>query len=290
MQLKNLKIANCSGVFSSSFLSLREWIDCGLNGVVLKTTTYEPKKGYPSPNVAIDKEKIVQAMGLPNPGYKETAKISKKIKKEYPEIFVINSFTTADKKEMEEMISYLSKNSDALEFNISCPHAKGLGNAVGYDFELLEELCEEAEKHTEKPFGLKMPYYPTDELLENCIESTKAVDFYTNINSVGKAMIIGEDYGVSNKLGGLSGPAIKPLAMGQVYRTRQKTNKHIFGCGGIVDRKDVAEFLKAGADSVQLGSCIRFYKTKKDFVEEAKKGFNHELTNYFENQGIKEWD
>jgi len=290
VELKEIKITNASGICSSSFDSLEKWIKAGADGIVLKTSTYRPRDGYVFPNVAIDGEKVVQAMGLPNPSFKKMGKIAKRIKEKYPDIFVIASLTSGDKTELAEMVKYLEKHTDALEYNISCPHAKGVGSAIGYDFELLEEMCEIIYDNTDKPFGLKMPYYPTDELLKKCIESSGKADFYTNINSVGKAMMIGNDFGISNKLGGLSGPAIKPLAIGQVYRTRKLTNKHIFGCGGITDKKDVAEFLKAGADVIQLGSGILCYQSKSEFVKEARIGFDYELKNYFENQGVKEWE
>ncbi len=222
-------------------------------------------------------------MGLPNPGYEEMGKRSWEIKKKHPEIFVVASFTTGDKKELIKIVNCLGKYADAIEYNISCPHADGLGASIGYDFETLEEMCLIAKRNCEKPFGLKMPYYPTDDMLKKCIDASDA-DFYTNINSVGKAMMIGNDFGISNKLGGLSGPAIKPLAVGQVYRTRKITDKFVFGCGGILNRKDVAEFLKAGANGVQLGSGALSYESKKSFVSEVKLGFGYKLENYFQNK------
>ncbi|MCD6368014.1 MAG: hypothetical protein J7L45_02935 [Candidatus Aenigmarchaeota archaeon] len=290
MKLEEVKITNASGIFSSSFSSLEDWINSGVDGVVLKTATYKPRKGYEFPNVAIDDDKILQAMGLPNPGYLDMSELAKSIKKEHPETFVIYSFASGDEEEIKEITSVLEKNCDALEFNISCPHAKGLGSSIGYDVHTLKNLCETVKENIDKPFGLKMPYYPTDELLGEVVNATEVVDFYTSINSVGKAMMIGEDFGISNKLGGLSGPAIKPLAVGQVYRLRKFTDKFIFGCGGIVNRRDVAEFLRAGANGVQLGSGVLRYKTKKEFVDEARKGFSFQLKNYFINQGVKEWE
>lgn len=267
---------------SSSFESLQEWILAGVDGILLKTATYRPRTGYDFPVVAAQDKTLIQAMGLPNPGYEKMGLLARKLKESYPETFVISSFTTADENEMTEMICFLGNQSDAMEYNISCPHANGLGCAIGYDFELLGKLCKIIKKYCKKPFGLKMPYYPTDELLRGCIEAADA-DFYTNINSVGKAMMLGKVFGVSNKFGGLSGPSIKPLALGQVYRTRKLTDKFIFGSGGVMNRKDVAEFLKAGADGVQLGSGILNYITKKDFVEEARNGFSYDIENYFKN-------
>lgn len=267
---------------SSSIEFLEDWIKAGVNGVLLKTSTYGPRTGYKSPTIAMHNELLIQAMGLPNTGYKKMGLLAKELKEKYPETFVISSFTTADENEMTKMVNYLGIQSDALEYNISCPHADGLGCSIGFNFELLGKLCKIGKKLCKKPFGLKMPYYPTDELLRECIETADA-DFYTNINSVGKAMMIGNEFGVSNKLGGLSGPAIKPLAIGQVYRTRKITDKFIFGCGGILNRKDVAEFLKAGANGVQLGSGTLHYKTKRCFVDEIKQGFDYILENYFKN-------
>ncbi|UCG95874.1 MAG: dihydroorotate dehydrogenase [archaeon] len=283
-------MTNASGVFSSTVDSLEGWLDAGLKALIVKTATYKPRKGYDYPNAAVFNEGVVQAMGLPNPGYKKVALFVKEIKIKHPDIFVIASFAASDKKELQKMITFLGKYADALEFNISCPHAEGLGSSVGYDFKLLGELCKAGKEYCEKPFGLKMPYYPTDKMLKSCIRASESADFYTIINSVGKAMVLGKKFGLSNRLGGLSGSAIKPLAIGQVYRTRGFTNKFIFGCGGIVDRNDVAEFLKAGANAIQLGSGINRYPTKKDFVNETKAGFNHILDDYFEKQGKEVWE
>jgi dihydroorotate dehydrogenase subfamily 1 len=261
-----------------------------LEGVIFKTATFKSREGYSYPNVVVIKSGLVQAMGLPNPGYKEIGDRIKKLKKIHPEVFLIASFTTSNKRELTEMVSFLGKYADALEFNISCPHAKDLGSSVGYDFKLLRELCGTGKEICEKPLGLKIPYYPTDEMLKSCIEASKDADFYTIINSVGKAMAMGKDFGISNKLGGLSGPAIKSLALGQVYRARRLSDKFIFGCGGIVNRNDVAVFLKAGANAIQLGSGIIRYPAKKDFVNEAKAGFNHIPENYFKKQGKEVWE
>ena len=182
-ELKNTKIVNAAGVYSSTIDSLEDWIKAGVDGIVLKTSTHKPRKDYEFPNVAIDGERIVQAVGLPNPGYRYMGKIAKDIRENYPQIFIINSFTSANKTEIEEIVSHLIKNCDAIEYNISCPHAKGLGSSIGYDFVFLKEVCDLIRDLCPKSFGLKMPYYPTDELLEKCIKSSKNVDFYTCINS-----------------------------------------------------------------------------------------------------------
>ena len=264
---------------------MEDWINSGVDGVVLKTCTYKPRKGYKSPNVSIYGDSVVQAMGLPNPGYKKTAERAKKIKKKYPGTFVIASFTTGSEKEIKEIVGELSLCSDALEYNVSCPHAKGLGSSIGYDMEFLEKMVHLAKKSTEKPLGLKMPYFSTENMLNGFIKSSKKADFYTCLNSIGKAMMIGENFGISNKIGGLSGPSIRPLSVCQTYRIRTKTDKFVFGCGGITRREDVAEYVKAGANAVQLGSGVLRYRKKKDFVEEIRKGFTHRLKDYFRKEG-----
>ena len=290
MNLEEIKITNASGIYSSSISSLKDWIDAGVDGVVLKTTTFDSRKGYDYPNCAVDGNNLVQAMGLPNPGYKETTKIAGQIKEERPEVFVIGSLASGDSNELLKMLFFMESSVDAVELNISCPHVGNLGSSVGYDFDVLENLCDTAKENFDKPFGLKLPYYPNDDFLDDFLDVTYHVDFYTCMNSVGKSMMVGEDFGVSNKLGGLSGPCMKPLSVGQVYRIKKIKDKFIFGCGGIVDRKDVAEYLKVGANGIQLGSGIRFHETKKDFVDEARKGFNHKIKNYFEFGGIEDWD
>lgn len=288
-QNKKFLICNASGVLSSTLESLEKWIEAGVDAIVTKTVTYEPRAGYDDPVVAIDGERVVQAMGLPNPGFKEMKKRIEELKKSY-DTFVIASFTGHESDEIIEIVETLGEVADGLEFNISCPHVKGVGSSVGFDFELLHELCDTIYDYSPSPFGLKCPYYPTDEMLQKLVDVSQNASFYTCINSIGKAMMIGKNYGVTNKLGGLSGKAIKPVAIGQVYRLRKLTNKYIFGCGGIADRYDAAEFLKAGANGIQLGSGILHYSNLKDFVEEVKKAHETKLGDYFRNMKKSEWD
>jgi dihydroorotate dehydrogenase (NAD+) catalytic subunit len=288
---QKVKIMNASGVYSTKFSSLIDWIESGVDAIVTKTATFG-KNGYENPTVAIDGENFLQAMGLPNPGYKEMKIIIEKIKNLYPNFPIICSLAPTNSEELTTMINYLQNYCDAFEINASCPHVAGHGSEIGFEPKILEEMTNNAKKNSKNPIGLKLPYYQTDETLKEIIDATKNADFYTNINSVGKAMMIGKDYGISNKLGGLSGESIRPLAVGQVYRTRKLIDKTIIGCGGIVDAMSAKELLLAGADAIQLGSGIRKYKTKKEFIDEIRKAFSQDFKpfNYFTNQNKEDWE
>lgn len=289
--LQTIKLMNASGVYSTTFSSLVDWIEAGVDAIVPKTATIKERPGYDNPTIAIDGKNFLQAMGLPNPGYKKSRTIFKKIKEKYPHIPIICSLAPANSEELVRMVEYLQSYCNAFEINVSCPHVAGHGSTIGYEPKILEEMINTAKRASKNPVGLKLPYYPTDKMLKEVVNATKNADFLTELNSIAKAMIIGKDYAISNKIGGLSGESIRPLAIGQVWRSRKFTDKPIIGCGGIVNAMHGCEFLLAGANALQLGSGVRNYRTKKEFVDTIRKAFNNILPyNYFENQDKENWE
>jgi len=272
--LERIKITNASGIKSTKCESLKNWWDAGVDAVVTKTCTFNPRQGYSFPNAAKVGKSVYQAMGLPNPGYKEMAKIAERLSKKG--IKLIFSFTTANEDELKEIVRYTEKFVFAFEFNVSCPHVSGLGSSLGYDFEKLKGLCEVFRESTEKPIGIKRPYYPDDGMLRKAIDATSSLNFYTDINSMGKVLLLNEGgFVLSHDICSFSGPAIKPFALGQIYRTRKLgCKKFIFGCGGIVDANDVSEYLQVGANAVQLGTGMLRYESLKDFVKAVRTGFD----------------
>lgn len=292
LKSKKRAVMNASGVCSTKSSSLMDWIAAGTDAIVTKTLTVEPKFGYPNPTVAIDHRCVLQAMGLPNPGYENFYLVIKEIRTKYKNFPIICSLAAGNTQDFIKMTNYLERSVDAFELNVSCPHMKGCGSEIGYEPKLLKEIVDTVIPSVKRAVGIKMPYYPSDRMLAEVISALEnsGAEFVTAINSVGKALMLGEDFAVSNKLGGLSGPAIKPLALGQVYRIKQISSIPIIGAGGIVDKADAQGFFGVGACAIQLGSGLRFYNSKKEFVQKIKKWQKCQIKDCFENQNKEDWE
>jgi len=176
----------------------------------------------------------------------------------------------------------LKMGVDALELNVSCPHAEGTGAEIGQDPRLVEEVVKEVKRGVDKPVFVKL----TPNVV-NIAEIAKAAekggaDAITAINTV-KAMAIDVETAkpiLGNKIGGLSGPAIKPIAVRCVYEIYDEVKIPIIGCGGISTWQDAVEFMEAGASAVQTGTAIatkglNVFKQVTDGIEAflEKKGF-----------------
>ena len=150
-----------------------------------------------------------------------------------------------------------------IELNVSCPHAAGgCGSSVGQDPQITAQVIKAVKKVTNNPVIVKLTPNVTDivEIAEAC--QSAGCDALTLINSVGPGMRIDLETAqpiLHNKFGGLSGPAIKPIALRCVYEVYESIKLPIMGVGGIIDYKDVIEFLFAGASCVQIGTAVYYY-------------------------------
>ena len=171
---------------------------------------------------------------------------------------------------------------NALELNMSCPHAKGYGLEIGYDPDLVKKITSEVKKSTKIPVFVKIS--PN---LANIIDIAKSAaegnaDGIVAINTV-KAMKIDLDLKIpvlSNKIGGYSGNAIKPIGIRCVYEISEKIDIPIIGVGGITTGNDVIEYFMAGASAVQVGSAI-YYRGIDVF-----KKINNEMRTWMKNHNI----
>jgi len=157
--------------------------------------------------------------------------------------------------------SYAVKaGANALELNVSCPHVEKTGSEIGQDPRLVREVVMEVKRRVEKPVLVKLT--PN---VDDIIEVAKAAveggaDAITAINTI-RAMAINVETAhpvLANKIGGLSGPAIKPIAVRCVYEICREVNVPVIGCGGIATWRDAVEFMLAGASAVQVGTAIAF--------------------------------
>lgn len=257
LSLKN-PIMPASGCFGfgreySQFYDLSK-----LGAIMIKATTPEPRFGNPTPRVAETDAGMLNAIGLQNPGLEKV--ISEELSFlngfDVPIIANIAGSQVEDYVKVAREISK-SPNVKALELNISCPNVKEGGITFGTDPEIAKGVTKAVKEVSEVPVYVKLSPNVTD-----IVEMAKAVeaggaDGLTMINTLigmrlnlktGKPII-------ANKTGGLSGPAIKPVALRMIYEVSQQVSIPIIGMGGISNAEDVIEFFYAGASAVAVGTA-----------------------------------
>jgi dihydroorotate dehydrogenase (NAD+) catalytic subunit len=262
-EIAGLKLTNptmlASGILGYTGLSLKSVIEAGAGAVVTKSLGLEPRTGYPNPTVVQTDCGLLNAMGLPNPGishFKEEMKELKNV--EAPTIVSIYGFSSEEFAKVAE--AAVTLGADALELNVSCPHVKKAGAEIGCDPLLLMEIVKEVKKHVNVPVIVKLtPNVANISEIAKAAEEAGA-DAITAINTV-KAMAIETETGrpiLANKFGGLSGPAIKPIAVRCVYDVYRSVDVPVIGCGGITCWQDAVEFMLAGASAVQIGTAVAY--------------------------------
>ncbi len=280
-QLKN-PIMTASGTFGygeefSPFVKLSE-----LGGIVVKGISLQPRDGNPPPRVVETACGMLNAIGLENVGL--AAFIDQKIPmlaKTKADV-VVNIL--GDSIEEYEEITAALDNEDvvkAIEVNISCPNVKKGGVAFGTNADMAAKVTDAVRRKTGKPIIIKLSPNVTD-----IVEIAKAVEGEgaTAISLINTLLGMAIDIEtrrpkLANIVGGLSGPAIKPLALRMVYQVASATNLPIIGIGGISSLEDVLEFIIAGATAIQIGTA--------NFVNPALSGeLVRGLENYLQNKGL----
>jgi dihydroorotate dehydrogenase (NAD+) catalytic subunit len=258
--ISDLQLANptmlAAGILGMSGLTLKLVAESGAGAVVSKSLGLEPRSGYSNPTVAQVKGGLVNAMGLPNPGVEHFAQEMQEAKGEVPVIVSIYAFTPQEFALTAQKAVEIG--GDALELNVSCPHAEKTGAEIGQDPKLVREVVKAVKRSVQKPIFVKLT--PN---VAHIAEVAKAAEkagasAITAINTV-KAMAIDIETAqpiLGNKVGGLSGPAIKPIAIRCVYQVYKAVKIPVIGCGGIETWQDAVEFMQAGASAVQIGTAI----------------------------------
>jgi len=249
----------------------------GAGAVVTKSLSSEPWEGYANPTVVgLGGGGWLNAVGLSNPGAREFARMLKG----GAEAPVIVSLVGSAAEEFESMIAEFSGCRVAgYEINLSCPHVARVGLEVGDDHALVSELFGRIKKAAQVPViakvGLGSDYLGT---VRAAVEG--GADAVTAINTV-RAMAIDAEACrpvLSNRVGGLSGPPIKPIGLRCVYEISSKHDVPVIGCGGISTWEDAAEYILAGARAVQVGSAVA---GRADAFGEINRG----LSEYMERKG-----
>ncbi len=246
-----------SGMMGETGESLLAVAKAGAGGVVTKSVGMEPREGYENPTLVELEYGYLNAMGLPNPGidaYRDEMKVALAAK--VPVIGSIFAITPEDFALLAwKMQEY---GASAVELNLSCPHARGLGMEIGVDPVAVRKIVREVKSSVNIPVLAKLT--PNTHRLA---EVGKAVeegegDGIVAINTL-KAIAISIEARrpiLQNKAGGLSGPSIKPVGLRAVYDLYEAVDIPIVGVGGIETWRDVVEYMMAGACAVQVGSAI----------------------------------
>jgi dihydroorotate dehydrogenase (NAD+) catalytic subunit len=262
-EIAGLKLENptmlAAGILGLTGSSLRSVAEAGAGAVVTKSVGLKPREGYPNPTVVQVECGLLNAMGLPNPGIHDFVEEIGEVKETgVPVIVSVYGFSSDEFAEAAKVA--VEAGADALELNVSCPHVEETGAEIGQDPQLVAEVVEKVKSTVDKPVFVKLTPNVTKiaEVAKAAVEA--GADAITAINTV-RAMAIEIETTrplLANKIGGLSGPAIKPIAVGCVYQVYREVGVPVIGCGGITTWQDAVEFILAGASAVQIGTAIAF--------------------------------
>ncbi|KQC07363.1 MAG: dihydroorotate dehydrogenase [Methanolinea sp. SDB] len=249
--LKNHLIL-AAGVLGTTGSSLARILAAGAGCVVTKSIGPAPKDGHPGPCLVELEDGLLNAMGLPNPS-KEFVDELAAVRGEP----VIASIFGGNPEEFRQVAGWFTGKVSGVELNVSCPHAEGYGAALGTDPELVE-ACTRAVADLRMPVWVKLTPNVTDITECGLAAERGGASAIVAINTV-KAMRISTDLKrpvLGNRFGGLSGPAIFPVAVRCVYELFEACSIPIIGCGGVSSGNDVLEMMMAGASAVEIGTAV----------------------------------
>lgn len=254
--LKN-PVMTASGTFGSGE-EYSEFVDLNkLGAVVTKGVANVPWKGNPTPRVAEVYGGMLNAIGLQNPGIDLFIERDIPFLKKYDTRIMVNvcGHTTEEYVEVVERLA--SQPVDLLEINISCPNVKEGGIAFGQDPKMVEVITKEIKKHAAQPVIMKLSPNVTDITEMARAAEAGGADGVSLINTLTgmKIDVNRRCFVLANKTGGMSGPAVHPIAVRMVYQTAQAVKIPIVGMGGIQNAEDAIEMILAGATAVSVGTA-----------------------------------
>ncbi|OCA85507.1 dihydroorotate dehydrogenase B catalytic subunit [Bacillus sp. FJAT-27225] len=257
LSLKNpvMPASGCFG-FGREYSNLYDLNQLG--AIMIKAATAEPRFGNPTPRVAETPMGMLNAIGLQNPGVETIMSEELPFLEQFdvPIIANVAGATEDDYVLVAERISR-AENIHALELNVSCPNVKEGGIAFGTDSEVLRKLTRKVKEVSQVPVYVKLSPNVTNIVEVALAAEAGGADGLTMINTLlGMRIDLQTAKPIlANVTGGLSGPAIKPVALRMIYEVSQKTRLPIIGMGGISSAEDVIEFFYAGASAVAVGTA-----------------------------------
>ena len=253
--------------------SMQRVFNSGAGAIVTKSIGLKPRDGYANPTLVELEHGLLNAMGLPNPGIELFEEELKKLKNS--NISIIGSIFGSNVYEFVKLSEKMQQcKVDALELNMSCPHAKGYGLEIGSDPKLVKEITSKVKESVKIPVFVKLSPNLTNIVEIAQSAETGNADAIVAINTL-KAMKIDIELKMpvlSNKIGGYSGNAIKPIGIRCVYEISKNVDIPVIGVGGITTGEDAIEYFMAGASAIQIGSGIYYrgidiFKTICDEIE-----------------------
>ena len=246
-----------SGFLDETGGSMARVYEAGAGAVVTKSIGPKPREGYPNPTIVELDAGLLNAVGLPNPGIVEYEHEVKRAKK--AGAVIIGSVFGKDADEYAGVATKMaSYGVQAIELNLSCPHAKGLGTEIAEDEAAVRDFTRAVKDAVSLPVFPKLSPNVQDIASFAVAAEEGGADGIVAINTV-KAMAIVPELKMpflANKFGGLSGPAIRPIGVRAVYDICEKVHIPVVGVGGIGSGRDALEYIMAGACAVQVGTAI----------------------------------
>ncbi|MBQ4259453.1 MAG: dihydroorotate dehydrogenase [Lachnospiraceae bacterium] len=250
-------VMTASGTFGSG-MEYSEFVDLNrLGAVVTKGVANVPWPGNPTPRVAEVYGGMLNAIGLQNPGIDVFMERDIPFLKQYDTKIIVNVCG----KTVEDYVDVVERLGDEpavsmLEINVSCPNVKEGAIAFGQKADALYNITQEIKKHAKQPVIMKLSPNVTDITEMARAAEAAGADALSLINTITgmKIDVHKRKFVIANKTGGMSGPAIKPVAVRMVYQTAQAVKIPIIGMGGIATAEDAIEFLLAGASAISVGA------------------------------------
>lgn len=280
--LKN-PIMTASGTFGSG-QEYSEFVDLNkLGAVVTKGVANVPWPGNPTPRVAEVYGGMLNAIGLQNPGIDVFVQRDIPFLTHYDTRIIVNvcGKTASDYIEVVERLA--EQPVDMLEINISCPNVKEGGIAFGQNAASVEEITKEVKKYAKQPIIMKLSPNVTDITEMAKAAEAGGADVISLINTLTgmKIDVNRRKFALANRTGGMSGPAVHPIAVRMVYQAAQAVNIPIIGMGGVQSTEDALELILAGATAVSVGTA--------NFTNPAATiDIINGIQDYMENNGVED--
>ena len=256
VELKN-PVMTASGTFGSGE-EFSEYVNLNrLGAVVTKGVANVPWPGNPVPRVTETASGMLNAIGLQNPGIDVFCKRDIPFLRQYDTRIVVNVCGRSVRDYCEVAERLADEPVDLLEINVSCPNVKEGGIAFGQDPAALENITKEVKRFAHQPIILKLSPNVTDITVMAKAAEAGGADAISLINTLTgmKIDIYRRTFALANRTGGLSGPAIKPVALRMVWQAAHAVSLPVIGMGGISSAEDAVEFLMAGASAVSVGTA-----------------------------------
>lgn len=274
VELKN-PVMTASGTFGSG-VEYSEFVDLNrLGAVVTKGVANVPWPGNPTPRVTETKSGMLNAIGLQNPGIDVFCDRDIPFLKQFDTKIIVNvcGKTPEDYCQVVERLG--NEPVDMLEINVSCPNVKEGGIAFGQNPKALEAITREVKKYAKQPIIMKLSPNVTDITEMARAAEAGGADVLSLINTLTgmKIDINRRTFALANKTGGMSGPAVKPVAVRMVYQVANAVKLPIIGMGGIATAEDALEFIMAGATAVSVGTANFFNPRATEEVVQGLEEF-----------------